>query len=152
MFLKNWSSARIRPYKLTLRWEWLAAGRTYHDGCPYDRKTSCSRNAYIRWVFFLSYETQAAHALQMRNYLVQYAYFRDVRKVIKFLTETLPKNMEPRSKQEKPRELVKDWLSEARLEKVFTKIFSGSSMYPIRGLESMDDMHFIHQRADQENW
>merc|ERR1712142_328028 len=55
---------------------------------------------------FLDKEAEAGHALQLRNYLVQYAFYRDIRRVINAITQAMPTNMEPRGKMQKPRELA----------------------------------------------
>jgi len=100
---------------------------------------------------FLNKEAEAGHALQLRNYLVQYAFYRDIRRVIHAITQAMPTNLEPRGKMRKPRELATTWLSEKDLDKVVDKIFSKSTRYPVRGKVTLSSIHYVTQREDMEN-
>lgn len=102
---------------------------------------------------YLDLEAEAGHALQMRNFLVQYCFHRDIRRVIQSLTAALPVNMEPRGKINKPRYLATEWLNEKKLDAVVTKIFSTSTAYPLvadRHAITMSDVYYVSHREDME--
>ena len=79
-------------------------------------------------------EAEAGHALQIRNYLIQYSFLRDVRRTIQAISAAVPNNKVPMGKVMKPRYLVSEWLNEKDLDRCASKIFSLSSAYQVPGM------------------
>ena len=83
-------------------WVWFRVG-TGRSGkwMPARPQTEILAKAVYSVGRFLDMEATAAHALQLRNFLVQYAYFRDIRRLLQSLTRCLPVNIEPQGKMAK---------------------------------------------------
>jgi hypothetical protein len=98
---------------------------------------------------FMGLEEQAAHALSLRNYMLQYSFKRDIRLLCHYLTRALPTNMEPMGKMSRPRQLPRPWMTEKDINSCFVKIFSGSSLYKVPGLTDTSQLRLCTQREDR---
>ena len=97
---------------------------------------------------FLDVEAEAGHALQIRNYLIQYSFLRDVRRTIQAISAAVPNNIVPMGKVMKPRYLVSEWLNEKDLDRCASKIFSLSSAYLVLGMVRLRNICYVSQAED----
>ncbi|CAG0886676.1 unnamed protein product [Cyprideis torosa] len=99
---------------------------------------------------FVDYSAQMAHALELRNTLLMYAFRRDVRKLCEAVSAAAPPGMVPQGKTRKPREMAMPWMSERDLDKCVVSIFSGASRYPVPGMTGIENVKYISQMRDME--
>ena len=126
----------------------LKKSRIEPHWCPTRPQSEILAKAVYSIGGFADIETEAAHALQIRNYLVQYVFHRDIRKLIQAITRVLPDNIVPMGKMIKPRYLAQVWMDKKDLQSVCKKVFSTRSKYPVVGLECLEQMQYVRQKED----
>jgi hypothetical protein len=97
---------------------------------------------------FVNMETQMGHALELRNTLLMYVFRRDIRRLCEAITRAAPPGMVPQGKTRKPREMMMPWMSQSDIDACCKSIFSDSSLYPIPGMEGVDDVCYVSQVRD----